>query len=405
MREDGKMNRTQKEEWKGRTLLFFTSQCVTLFGSTLVQMAVVWYATLETSSGLWVSAFSICSYLPQFLLSLPGGLWADRCSRKRLIIGADLAIAFVTLLMICLLPEIEGGTPLLASLLLMSALRSAGAGIQTPAVNAEIPRLVPEEERLRFNGINAAMQSVVQFAAPAAAGILLTVSDLCMVLWIDVLTAVIGTGILSGVRLSEQKNAKRRAEEKEFRDAGFAGAGRRLGQAGKLLLIYGLFVFLCVPAGFLAGLLVKRVYGDTYGYLTAVELTGFLGMTAGGLLMSRWRGFQRKERTLAVGLSVFGLMAALMGMTECFPMYLTFMAVYGVALTVVQTVIVTLLQEHTKESEQGRIFGLQSSVYAGALPLGMAIFGPLADVMPLQRILILSGTALLCLAAIADRSR
>ena len=76
-----------------------------------------------------------------------------------------------------------------------------------------------------------------------------------------------------------------------------------------------------------------------------------------------------------------------------------------VALTVVQTVIVTLLQEHTKESEQGRIFGLQSSVYAGALPLGMAIFGPLADVMPLQRILILSGTALLCLAAIADRSR
>lgn len=250
MWEDGKMNRTQKEEWKGRTLLFFTSQCVTLFGSTLVQMAVVWYATLETSSGLWVSAFSICSYLPQFLLSLPGGLWADRCSRKRLIIGADLAIASVTLLMICLLPEIEGGTPLLASLLLMSALRSAGAGIQTPAVNAEIPRLVPEEEWLRFNGINAAMQSVVQFAAPAAAGVLLTVSDLRMVLWIDVLTAVIGTGILSGVRLPEQKNAKRRTEEKEFRDAGFTGAGRGLGKAGKLLLIYGLFVFLCVPAGF-----------------------------------------------------------------------------------------------------------------------------------------------------------
>ena len=65
------MNRTQKEEWKGRTLLFFTSQCVTLFGSTLVQMAVVWYATLETSSGLWVSAFSICSYLPQFCFRFP----------------------------------------------------------------------------------------------------------------------------------------------------------------------------------------------------------------------------------------------------------------------------------------------------------------------------------------------
>ena len=51
----------------------------------------------------------------------------------------------------------------------------------------------------------------------------------------------------------------------------------------RLLMLYGLFVLLCVPAGFLAGLLVSRVYGDSYGSLTAVELAGFAGMTAGGL--------------------------------------------------------------------------------------------------------------------------
>lgn len=37
--------------WKGRAMLFLVSQCITLFGSTLVQMAVVWYVTLMTSSG------------------------------------------------------------------------------------------------------------------------------------------------------------------------------------------------------------------------------------------------------------------------------------------------------------------------------------------------------------------
>lgn len=37
--------------WKSRAMLFLLSQCITLFGSTLVQMAVVWYLTLLTSSG------------------------------------------------------------------------------------------------------------------------------------------------------------------------------------------------------------------------------------------------------------------------------------------------------------------------------------------------------------------
>ena len=40
---------------------FLVSQSITLFGSTLVQMAIVWYATIATGSGTWVAAFSICS--------------------------------------------------------------------------------------------------------------------------------------------------------------------------------------------------------------------------------------------------------------------------------------------------------------------------------------------------------
>ena len=90
------MDDTQRTGWQKRILLFLTSQCITLFGSTLVQMALVWYATMQTSSSVWVAAFTVCSYLPQFLISFIGGVWADRYHRKKLIIGADLLIAFVT---------------------------------------------------------------------------------------------------------------------------------------------------------------------------------------------------------------------------------------------------------------------------------------------------------------------
>ena len=377
-----------------KVILFLISQSITLFGSTLVQMAVVWYATLLTSSGVWVAAFSVCSYFPQFLVSFWGGVWADRFPRKWLIAGADAAIAAVTLAMAAAIPHIQDPTALLFLLLLMSAVRSLGAGIQTPAVHAVLPRLVPEEQLMRANGINAALQSLVQFAAPAAAGVVLVSSSLRSTLLIDVLTAALGIGLLCMVPLPFRRLPEKKTSAFQELKSGISYAVSNL-DAGMLLLIYGGFVFLCVPAGYLSGLFVSRVYGESYGYLTAVELAGFAGMTAGGLLAACRGQSRKKARTLRNSLTVFGIMAILMAVSCRFLPYLILMAVYGVALTSVQTALTTLLQEKTEPFMQGRIFGLFSSMYSGFLPLGMAVFGPLADHIPLRVLMILSGAALI----------
>ena len=199
------MNHKQRIGWKARILLFLTSQCITLFGSTLVQMALVWYAAMQTSSGGWVAAFSVCAYLPQLLLSFFGGVWADRYPRKKLIMGADALIAAATLLMVLAMQYRLSEALLLAGLLVMSAVRSLGAGVQNPAVQAVIPQLVPAGQLMRYNGIYAAMQSVVNFAAPAAAGMVLAVSSLAATLMIDIATAILGIGLLSCLALPEQK--------------------------------------------------------------------------------------------------------------------------------------------------------------------------------------------------------
>lgn len=393
------MHTTTQDRWKIRAILFFISQSITLFGSTLVQMAIVWYVTLNTSSGVWVAAFSVCSYLPEFIISFLGGVWADRYHRKKLIIGADFTIAMVTLAMMLLMPYISNQTILLWALLIMSILRSLGAGIQTPAVNAVIPQLVPADQLMRFNGINATMQSIVRFAAPAAAGVILTIGTLRSTLSIDILTAVLGIGLLSCIFISYERKEKEEAPVLADLKTGISYAfSDKL--IGRLLIIYGLFVFLCVPVGYLAGLLVSRVYGDTYGYLTLVELVGFAGMMVGGLLMSTWGGFKNRKATLLLGLDIFGIMAILMGMSTNFIFYLILMTIYGVALTTVQTAITTLLQEKTDIAMQGRVFGLLGSMYSGCMPIGMAIFGPLADVIPLQWIMIASGIALIVIAMV-----
>lgn len=393
-----------QNKWKSRTLLFLISQSITLFGSTLVQMAIVWYVTFQTSSGAWVAAFTVCSYLPQFLISFVAGVWADRHSRKKLIICADSIIALVTLVMVFAIPYIADEPTLLGGLLAMSVIRSFGAGIQTPAVNAVIPQLVPENQLMRYNGINATMQSVVQFAAPAAAGALLTFSTLRSTLMIDIVTAIMGVGLLSFVLIPKQEKGREKVSIFADMKIGikYAFSDKLI---GKLLGIYGLFIFLCVPAGFLAQLLVNRVYGDTYWYLTAVELAGFFGMMAGGLLMSTWGGFKSRVKTLFAGLLSFGALAIGMGLSKNFILYLALMLIYGVALTMVQTATTTLIQEKAEVSMQGRVFGLMGSMYSGFLPIGMAIFGPLADVIPLQWVMIGSGMALIFLAAFVQANR
>ena len=394
------MNDTQHSGWQKRILLFLTSQCITLFGSTLVQMSLVWYATMQTSSGTWVATFTVCSYLPQFLISFLGGVWADRYHRKKLIIGADLLIAVATFIMVLAIPQISSESTLLGGLLVMSIIRSLGAGIQMPAVNAVIPQLVPEDQLMRYNGIYVTMQSIVNFVAPAAAGVFFTISTLRMTLMIDIITAVLGTGLLSCLTLPKQNTSVEKASAVSDMELGmkYAFSDRLI---GKLLIIYGLFTFFCVPAGYLAGLLVRRVFGDTYWHLTAVEVVGFLGMMAGGVIMSTWSGVKNRGKTLAGGLFVFGSLVIGMGISNNFILYLALMVCYGIALTVVQTVITTILQEKTDICMQGRVFGLLGTMYAGFLPIGMAMFGPLADILPLQWIMIGSGIALMVISGIA----
>ena len=85
---------------------------------------------------------------------------------------------------------------MLNGLLVMSVIRSLEREYKLPAVNAVIPQLVGRSayavQRHQCNN-----QSIVNFAAPAAAGAVFAISTLRMTLMIDIVTAILGTGLLS----------------------------------------------------------------------------------------------------------------------------------------------------------------------------------------------------------------
>lgn len=385
--------------WKRKAIAFLVSQGITLFGSSLVQMAIIWHVTLKTSSGIWVTALTLCSFIPQMIVSLFAGVWADRYSRKLLIILADALIATATLTLAIFIMTGNMGKNELLAIILISMVRSLGTGVQTPAVNAIIPQLVPEEKLIHFNGVNGSIQSMVQFVAPAAAGAIMATGPIYNILFIDIITAVIGILLLAIIRIpkhafsEETEHTAFFSEMKEGINFSFSNKF-----VGKLLFIYGAFIFLCVPSGFLTALMIERTFGGNYIYLSLNEMAGFAGMVLGGMFIGTWGGFKNRGKTLALGIMLYAIFSIVLGVTNHFWLFAGFVFMMCLAIPIAQTSVITLLQEKVMPDMQGRVFSLLNVMFTGFMPLGMAIFGPMADIMPIGWLMIGTGIMLALLA-------
>ena len=88
---------TVVDGWKKKVSLFLVGQTVTAFGSFMVQYAIMWHLTLTTKSGIVLALAAVFGFLPQAIVSVFAGVWADRVNRKTMIIISDSAIALATL--------------------------------------------------------------------------------------------------------------------------------------------------------------------------------------------------------------------------------------------------------------------------------------------------------------------
>ena len=131
---------------------------------------------------------TICSMFPQVIISLWGGVWADRYNRKTLIMLTD---GFIALSTFGLAIAFWAGFRSLELLLAVSVVRSLGAGIQTPCVNAIFPQLVPMEKLTRIQGINHTLGSVLLLLSPAVGGALLGSVNIAWAFMLDVVTVIL----------------------------------------------------------------------------------------------------------------------------------------------------------------------------------------------------------------------
>src|SRR3990172_8487889 len=318
------------EGWQKRTALFLSSQSLSLFGSMLVQYAIIWYVTLTTQSGAILTISTLSAFLPQIVISLFAGVWADRYHRKFLIIASDVLIAVSTLVLAIVFML---GYRELWLIFLVSGIRSVGAGIQTPAVNALLPQIVPTDRLMRVNSINGAIQPFIMIAAPVVSGALLSFSYLEAIFFVDVVTAILAVSLLLLLRVPAHHKAAVEQKTGYLDDlkAGLAYIGQN--RAIKTLFIFFAFVFFLVaPVAFLTPLLVARSFGEEVWRLTANEVTFFAGSILGGIIMTAWGGFKNRFRTIGLSCILWAILFTGLGLSRGFVLYLIFMFLAGIPM-------------------------------------------------------------------------
>lgn len=375
-------------KWKSHIARFLSAQTISLLGSSIVQYAIIWYITLTTSSGKMITLSTLCGFLPQILISLFAGVWIDRYSRKGIVMITDCLIASATLILAIFFLT---GHKNIELLLVVLSIRSAGTGIQTPAVNAIIPQVVPQKHLMQVNGINSTLSSIIMFVSPAISGAILSIAALETTLFIDVFTALIGVSITSTVPI-KSLNIEVRMTKSHFTEMKEGVVYLKNHTFMRRLLIFQLLIlFLISPSAFLTPLMVSRTFGTEVWRLTMSEMTYSFGMIIGGAIITSWGGFKKKLNTTLVAGGVYGMLMAGLGITPVFIVYLIFNMLIGITSPCYNTPITASIQEKIEPEMQGRIFSFMQIANSCALPFGMIFFGPLADIINIQSLLIISG--------------
>ena len=379
-----------KNSWKKDIVLFLSSQTISLFGSSLVMYAVMWHITLTTKSGVMMMVSSLCSFLPTFFLSPFAGVWADRYNRKVLIILADSFIAVTTLLMAILFML---GYDSIVLLFVMAAFRAIGGGIQTPAVNAYIPQMVPEDKLTKVNSINGSVQSMIMLVSPMISGALLTMATIESIFFIDVITAAVAVFVLTFLlKVPAHAKAQNQQTVSYFKDLAEGIAYIRTHTYVKKFFIFcTAFFFLVAPVAFLTPLQATRTFGDDVWRLTAIEISFSSGMILGGIILASWGGFKNRIHTMTFASLIIGFCTFALGVVPFFWLYLLMMAVTGISMPFFNTPSMVLLQEKVEPDFLGRVFGVMGMISSSMMPLGMMVFGPIADVIRIEWLLVGTG--------------
>ena len=350
---------------------FSLSLMLTQLGAQLIQTAVLWQVYELTGSALLLGITGLVRAGPHIVLSMVGGVIADRFNRTRLIqIGQAInAVIVLGLALLTLTDQVA-----LWHLYAVTFLNSGFTALTQPARSALIPRIVPSSLLVNAIALNATIQQSAQIIGPALAGAAIGTVGLGYGYVITGGAYVVAMAVLFGIRTPAIPPQTTESPLQSFVE------GMRF-VASKPVIIYLLLldVLQTLFGGYRA---LLPIFADLlgvgptgYGLLSAAP--GIGSLLGAGFILSR--GDMRYKGLYAVA-GVLGhcVSLALFALSPWFTLALLASALLGITNSVQMVPRNTAILAVSPDALRGRVEAFRSMLAGGVPPLGFTLAGALA---------------------------
>jgi DHA3 family macrolide efflux protein-like MFS transporter len=375
----------------------WTGQVFSLLGSELVQFALVWWLTTTTGSATTLALATMMAVLPRVFVSPFAGAVLDRWNRRMVMMFADGLSALVVAVLAVLFAT---GAVQVWHIYALMFVRAACSAFHWPAMQASTTLMVPEKHLARVAGLNWALQGLGAIVAPPLGALLMQVVPIQGILAVDVVTAIMAIAPLFFIHVPQPDRALAAAEESRPSVVSDLREGLRFLRGWPAILmvvgigmLVNLFIF---PALSLQPLLVTEHFGGDALQLAGLQSAFGIGMVAGGVTLSAWGGFKSRALTglLALALNGVGLVVVGLAPANAFPLAVGAMFFAWFMNPIANGSLFAVLQVIVPAEMQGRVFTLLQSATGAMIPLGLAIAGPLAEVIGVRTWFLIAGVAM-----------
>jgi predicted MFS family arabinose efflux permease len=354
---------------------------VSLLGSAVAPIALA-FGVLDltgskTDLGLVLSANAV----PQVLLILFGGVFADRLPRHLVMVGSNLVSAGA-----------QGGIAVLLlthraqlwHLVALQVVRGIALAFFFPASQGLVPQTVQPGLLQQANALLGMTKNGTNILGAALGGAFVALAGAGWALAFDAGTYAASATVLAAMRLPRAQKVDAPNMLRELREGWSEFASRTW--LWTIVAAFSLSNMVWTGAFLVLGPIVAKEFlggAAAWGLIVAAEGAGLL---AGGLLLLRLR----PQRPLFVGMGAFSFaslpLVLLASVRSTLVIALGFV-VAGIAIEIFSIAWATALQQHVPLDKLSRVSaydGLGSIVF---IPLGLAIAGPVADAIGLKEAL------------------
>ena len=370
--------------------LMWVAGAVTNFGSFLTFVALPVQIKDLTGSAVAVGVVGAVELVPLIVFGLYGGALADALDRKLLINATEAAqgLLAAALLVNTLLPH-----PVLWPLYVVAALSSALTGLQRPALDAIVQRIVPRDQLTAATALNALRWQVGAIAGPSLAGLVIAWAGLGWAYGLDAATFVVSVALGLGLRRSP---AAHDARPPSLR--GIAEGARYAWSRKELLGTYAIdlaAMFFAYPAAIFPFLADELGAPWSLGFMYAAGSVGSLVVS----LTSGWCSRVRRHgRMVVLAAAGWGAAMALAGWAANVWPVLLCLALAGGCDMVSATGRATMWNQTVPDALRGRLAGIELLSYSAGPQLGQVRAGAVAAVSSARASVWSGGVA--CVAAV-----